>query len=359
MKEKNLYAKRHKFCLYDETNICKSPKYIQKYFETIPDHQQQYCCLILFNDIEFIYMEQDTLGSLAYKDIGECLKNKKVLAYFYNNNNTNTKDMSKKLKREGYICSDGLLSTNNKNRDVYMKCCNSKELFRVINVLNYNTMTTDNNDIDFSENKENVSDGTTTNTCTDNSLNISTTCSMTCYYLSKIDNAQMDKLPLFVSDYYSTLNTSTKFNTDVIVVNGNVNMLSKLLKLNTTPLENPKVLFYQLSYTDKDFDHDPWETGEVTLDSLYKDKEDEIRTLMSLGFSDMNHIFQYQTSIIFMKAAEKEKTRFIIDYYLNSAKLIGTFTPSLDNMQVVLRGRMYPSYEDNIERVYNLNNKQT
>lgn len=90
-----------------------------------------------------------------------------------------------------------------------------------------------------------------------------------------------------------------------------------------------KAYFYRLCYRDCEAEKIIKEKGGIDLDQLLIDRKYTVQKLREYGFINMNHIFEYENSIIFMKCDPEELTRFIISRFLYSFRIKG-YTDYLD-----------------------------
>lgn len=361
MKEKVLTAERHQFTVYDSSNIGSAPVCIEEFFNTyIPnkdetsyDYRKDNSCIVVFHSTEFVYMEQHDIMKLGYADIVETLKNKTIVVFLceldidndvindehgavLNTILTDSKYAAdnKLLHKNGYKSALGIIGR------IYGKALFAKlatpfiyQLFKHSN----STDTTNGTELPSNDIVEKKIPVSNKKECDKRRKSYS---ELTIRRYNIDPTVNLDNVPLFVADYVSTLIEEDKTNSSVYVIDGDINECEQI-KIKHDAF--PRAMFYQLAYTEDDYDHDPWASGEVTLGTLRRDKAAQIKKLRSMGFCDMNHIFGYQESIIFMKSNPVEMTRFQITKYFQSASI----DLANDLKWMYIRGRMYPGSSGN------------
>src|SRR5574343_114158 len=150
------------------------------------------------------------------------------------------------------------------------------------------------------------------------------------------DHKLLRENPCYVTDYISSIIDLIDTEDFIIVVdilelnyNNILNdirlyidkMISDIYNKDTTV---KFTTFYNLSYNVNDFSNDPWDKKEVSLNTLYRDKIPDIINLESDGFIDVNHIFNYQKSIVYTKFSDVlELEKYIIcNFMLNYDKYL-------------------------------------
>lgn len=114
-------------------------------------------------------------------------------------------------------------------------------------------------------------------------------------------NHEAANMPFFVNQYCASLGHHMK--TSIGIIYDLANFRNAELRYDAT------VWFYSLQFP-ADY------VGVKSNDNLLVEMRETVQKLEKLGFKNMNHIFEYNSSIIFMKATGKEISRLTISNFL-------------------------------------------
>ena len=156
-------------------------------------------------------------------------------------------------------------------------------------------------------------------------------------------NKNLETLTFYLQDYIDTLHPDTNCLVGVLNDIDYVGMTNKPQKIlsdvelfgdiyrghgNINEDTEIKAYFYCLGYNSKEYS-DPG-TYPIDLNKLLKDKSEIVRLLTENGFVNMNHIFEYENFVIFMKCDSEELTRFIVSRFLYSFIIGATVDENLN-----------------------------